>query len=332
MSRPIVTIAAATVVAAVAYLLYPSPNEEVLQDAAQGQEAQITPLLDPLLARPAVTEHAPPESPQTPQTPMFDLSEDGRLLPGPHTMVELDVLLAQLPEHPDRAVLQRLESRIVEGLPIEAKASAVHILHAYLRYRKAEAEFESQGESAESITAEERFRNLVALRRQHLGPEVASALFSASEAQAWHGIQVSRIEADRTLDTQQKHARLAALENALPDAVVEMMGDDAGTRAVRETERQVASLRERGASEDEIRQLREQALDEDALQAISAMEAQQVEWARRYEAFRQQAATIRAAGISEPLKQQHVDALLRQHYKEYEIQAARAYDREAGQR
>ncbi|HYD60839.1 MAG TPA: lipase secretion chaperone [Noviherbaspirillum sp.] len=330
MRRPIAPLAAATAMAAVAYLLYPPSNEGALPGGAQ--EPQIVTLFDPLLARPVVTEHAPPSSPQTPQTPMFDLSEDGRLLPGPHTAEELDVLLAQLPENPDQTALQRLESRITEGLPVEAKTSAVHILHAYLRYRKAEAEFESRRENTEGMTAEERFRNLVALRRQHLGPEVASALFSASEVQAWHGIQVLRIEADGTLDTRQKNARLAALENALPDAVVDMMGDDADTRAVRATEREVASLRERGASEEEIKQFRTQALDEDALQAISAMEAQQVEWARRYESFRQQAAPIHAAGISEPLKQQHVDALLRQHYKEHEVQAARAYDQAAGQR
>jgi lipase chaperone LimK len=308
-----------------AYLLYPSgPDEPLPTPPAYIGPAVAAAQFGPGLAMSNTAGHSAAPA----RTPVFAVDRNGELILGPDTTIALDVLLTQFPERPDREDMARLEGRIKEGLRDRAARDAERFLRAYLAYRKGEAEIEAQPRAA---TSEAVLEQIIALRRQHFGAQLADALFAAREEQSRFDIQAARIKADPVMNFQEKTARLEALRTKMHGAAVLEEDKSAGSQALRATAQQVALLRERGAPESEIRQLRERALGPGDAQFLSDMETQQAEWEQRYQAFRQQKAAILNAATGEQTKWQSVEALLRRHYKEEEIQNARAYDQEYGQ-
>ncbi|OGB21446.1 MAG: hypothetical protein A3I66_18120 [Burkholderiales bacterium RIFCSPLOWO2_02_FULL_57_36] len=323
--KPTPALALALMAIGMAYILYPAGKDEesptspaTVRSAAAA--AQFGPGTLP------AASHGSPLQPGG--VPIFAIGPNGELIINSSVMVGLDVLLAQLPEHPSRNDLARLEERCKEGLPDHAARDAHRFLHAYIAYRKAESEIEAQPHNADTTTAEARLNLTIALRRAHFGAQVADALFAAGEAQSRFGIQATRIQADPNLSKFEKSTRLEALRKTISEEGA--LEKDESAQAQQLMERQVALLRGRGAPESEVQQLRQQSLGAQEAQIISDMETQQAEWERRYQAFLQQKNAILSTGMSEQNRQENVDALLRRHYKAEEMQNARAYDLEYG--
>lgn len=324
------TIILLMVTAGLAYLIYPSDKgKQPARESVHIQPAAAAPYLGPSLAVPTPAQYAPVQSTGP---SVFALGPNGELIVDAGTASRLDVLLAQLPERPSSEDLRPLEDNAKKGLPDAAARDAVRIVHAYIDYRKSEAEFEAQPRKPNQATAEATLDQIIALRRAYLGAPVADALFAASEAQSRFSIQSTRINADSNLSAQEKSARIDALRKTMPQGVVPEEDHDPALMALRTTEQQVAMRRERGASEAEIMQLRQQTRGTEDAQFIADMEAQKFEWERRYQAFSQQKIAILNSGMSAQDKQANIEALLRRHYKEEEIQTARAYDLEFGRK
>lgn len=323
--KPISQFAVALLIGAVAYLLHPS-DEEAQKTEASAPLRPTAGSAGPSFALPDASQY-PPLAPQ--RARFFELDRNGELLIDSTTPAKLDVLLSELPERAGWRELQPIEEHVKESLPDAAAQKAVRILNGYIALRKAEATLDMQPRAAGLAGAEAMLNALVALRRAHLGQQVADAMFSLQEAQARFGIQSARIEADAGLSARDKSARIDALQKALPPGAE--LPDEA-TQAARAVEEQVVLLRQRGASESEIWQLRQQSRGTEEAQFITEMEAQQLQWERRYHDYLQQKNMILATSQSEQQKQQQIDALLRKHYSDQEIATARAYDRGIGQK
>jgi lipase chaperone LimK len=167
---------------------------------------------------------------------------------------------------------------------------------------------------------------LVVLRRQHLGAEVANALFAAQEAQDRFGIQIAGIDADQKLTAQEKLARLDVLQRSLPKDVPGLHAELDASRSALMMEQGVAALRQQGAPEAQVRQLRERHVGAEAAQNIGAMEVQKIDWEHRQQVFSQQKNAVAQMNLSEQQKQEKIEALLRQLYAEEEIPIARAFN------
>jgi lipase chaperone LimK len=265
--------------------------------------------------------------------PVFNLGPEGKPEVDAMTASRLDVLLSQMPEHAGWRPMLELEERVREGLPPSAHAEAIRILHAYVAYRQAEAQADAneaaQPAVAGPMASTRRLDVLIALRRQHFGQAQADAMFADQEARARAGILAAQVEAARHLTLAERYARLDALEQSMPVQVATASEDNDGTQASRMLAQQVSALRQQNASEAVISQLRHQVLGAEAAQAFADMEAQQAEWVRRHEEFAQQKALITAVTAGDADRQRAVEALLRRHYSEAEIDNARAYDQAA---
>jgi lipase chaperone LimK len=290
-------------------------------------------VMEPSFALPDASHYLSRDMPSGPAhqaayQPLFELAPNGMLQVDAMTPARLEVLMSGLPEAATWQDRQRLKEKVKAGLPEHAQANAVQILDAYVAYREAEKNLEAQALSVGAATPESMQEQLVALRRRHLGEELADAMFAAKEAQERFGIEVARIDADPNLNASEKLARIDVLQRTLPaeTAALVQNGPDSGIQAVYALDAQVTALRHNGASETEIWKLRQEKLGTEEAQAVTEMETQSLRWTSRYKAFAEQKRIRLSAGISADQIQATTEALLRQHYAEQELDTARAYD------
>lgn len=262
--------------------------------------------------------------------PVFRVDEQGALLLDHDTKVRLDILMANLPENATAYELQTLQSGVVAALPQPAKQQALNLLETYARYLAAEARLNVVHMSELAMKPEDMFNKLIGLRRQHLGTHIADALFGTQEIQDRYGVQVAMVEADPALSAQEKIVRLDALESALPRSAG-FNADLHTSRSALEMERNVAALRQQGASEQQVKQLRERHVGPEGAEAIGELESHKLEWEMRQQAFAQQRNLIAQMNLTDQQKQERIEALLRQIYPEEQIPAARALHQESRQ-
>lgn len=255
---------------------------------------------------------------------LLELGVAGDLSVDMHTRSALDILLASLGPNPTAADLQRLEDSLRRSMPGEAATQAMALVRRYDAYHRA-ANTEAAAQQAPSTPEELKalLDKAMALRRQHFDESTARALFGAEEEQTRLDMALNAIQADPRLSAQEKAAQMSALRERAPR---DLPGWQAPVSpAFSEMDTQVARLREQGASPTQIEQLRTRTVGAEAAHAMAETEAQAAQWRARYQAFAEQKKTIVAAGSPDMAAQ--IDAALRQHFKEEELPAARAYDR-----
>lgn len=321
---------AAAIISALAYLMYPSADPRQPAERVTAAHVPGVDNLGSIFATPAASRTPAAVAPAVqPQSTLFEVDAKGELVLDAQTLPRLDILLGGLPPNPGRTDLQRIEETAQAGLPAAAQAKALRVLHGYIAYRKAEEELNAAqpepggNPMAATMKPAQMLEQVIALRRQHLGKEAADALFSVQEAQARFDLEVARVEADPAATAPEKSARIAALRQAAPPDIAHHGADPAESQGV---EDKVALLRRRGGSEIDVQRLRQETLGEEGARTVGEMESQKNEWERRYRAFSEHKSSALATPMSDRQKQQSVEALLRQHYTEEEIDTARAYD------
>lgn len=318
---------AALVLTGTAWLMHSSPKEApVMPSASAAVQSSGTVDANPF----GKGEYMPPAASHAQSAAagirVFGVDEQGNLVLDADTRVRLDVLLAQLPKNATGHELQAIEESAVAGLPRHAAQQASRILDTYIRYLGAETELNALLAMESAASPDEMFNKLIALRRQHLGAQVADALFAAQETQDRHGIQIALMDADPKLSAQEKLARIEALQRALPDGAAALASDLDASRSALMMEQGVAALRQQGASEAQVQQLRERHVGAEAAKSIVEMEVQKMDWERRQQEFTQQKNAIARMDLSERQKLERMEALLSQLYSEEEIPVARAFD------
>lgn len=255
---------------------------------------------------------------------LLELGVAGDLSVDAHTRGALDVLLSSLSNPPTMAELQQLEAALRRAMPGEAATQAMTLVRRYVDYTQAAAA-DSTTQQAPTTADELKtlFDKTVALRRKHFDADTAQALFGAEETQTRHAMAVQAIEAEPRVSAADKAARVKALTDELPAPTAAQQPPV--SLAMSEMEDKITALRQQGASAAQIEQLRQRYLGTEAAQALSEMETQRERWESRYQAFLQQKKALGASSATDMSAQ--VEALLRQHYSEDELTAAKAYDR-----
>jgi lipase chaperone LimK len=285
--------------------------------------------MEPSFALPDASHYLSKNMPSGPvHQAVFELAPDGMLQVDAMTPVRLEVLMSGLPESATWHDRHRLKELVKAGLPLHVQAHAAQILDAYADYREAEKNLEAQALSTGAVIPERMQEQLVALRRKHLGEQLAGAMFATQEAQERFGIEAARIDADPILSASEKSARIDALQRVMSAEAAAHLQDrpDSGLQAVYALDAQVTALRQNGASETEVWKLRQETLGTEDAQAVTEMETQKLRWASRYMAFADQKRIALSAGLSADQIRATTEALLRQHYAEQELDTARAYD------
>jgi len=255
---------------------------------------------------------------------LLELGVAGDLSVDANTRGALDVLLTSLGTPPTAAELQGLEDALRRAMPGEAATQAMALVHRYADYTNAAA---ADSAAQQAPTTPDELKALldktIALRRKHFDADTAQALFGAEEALSRHALAVQAIEADPQLSYAEKTARIKTLRDQLPPEAASQEAPE--TLAMSEMDNKLNALRQQGATAAQIEQVRQRYLGNHAAQSLGEMEAERARWESRYEAFLQQKKALGATGATDMNAQ--VEALLRQHYSDEELLAARAYDR-----
>lgn len=289
MSIRIALVGTAALLAA-GYALYPAAEAEAPLTPAQRTEQAVERGFA-LLEDTSPMFGAMPEPPSA--RPSFQLGADGKLAIDERTIVLLDVQLASLPRHPDRAEMDKTEKDLTAGLPHDAARELAQLLRKYVAYRELEAELGERQRADPAFTPEKALDQLHALRSGHFGERLAAAMYGKEE--------------------KQMRADLAAAQSGVVPPDTALAADPALDR-LRDD---VAALRSAGAPEAQVAALRQQVLGADRAQQMHNTEQVRADWDQRSAAF-----------LAAAKPGTDTESLLRGLYLEEEMPAARAYNLE----
>jgi lipase chaperone LimK len=253
------------------------------------------------------------------------VSEDGAFVPTPDAIELFEYFLAASGEESLEVIRQRIVDHIRSQLQGEAARDAEALLDDYLAFREELRELVEAQEAPGDL--ERRLLWTVELRRKHFSPAVADALFRAEEDTLWIDLERRRVATDASLDPDERRARLAALEEQLPESVREARSR---ARAPRRVRAEVAAIRAAGASEADVFALRERYFGTDAAERLATLDSQQVLWAQRLDAYRLERDDLLASGrlaeLSQTESEAALDELRHEHFDASEVIRVRAMD------
>ncbi|WP_437971455.1 lipase secretion chaperone [Sorangium sp. So ce260] len=217
---------------------------------------------------------------------------NGDLIVGPELLALFDYFLSATGEEPAAAIEARIVAAIRERAASPAAEQAIALLDRYLGYREAAG----AARVAQAADPAERLAALREIRREQLGAEDAARLFGDEEREGEAAIEASRVLADAALSPEERDARLAEVEAALPEHLRE-----AREAAVRPLVQQAEerALLDAGASEEELHAHRVATVGPDAADRLAELDRQRAAWQQRLDAFEDARAAI-AATVADP--------------------------------
>jgi lipase chaperone LimK len=256
---------------------------------------------------------------------MAKLNNFGALILDEQALISLNLVVSRLPENLTPQDIQKIQQIIMQALPGEAGEQVAEVLANYYSFKQAEKEWLKNGMKATSLQAAMvQLENIITLRRDYLGQEVANKLFSRQQQQASFALQKIAIQQNSNLSEHEKENNLAALKlesnNTIPTQT------DSQNFAVNQLNNEVQAMRLAGATQSDIQTKRIEVLGEQAATQVEAMELQKQQWHNRYQQYQDEKQYILDSAMSEIDKQQQIETLLSTHYSRDELDGARAYD------
>jgi lipase chaperone LimK len=225
--------------------------------------------------------------------PGGDLRLDGagRFAPGPEALELFDYFFSASGEEPDATIAARIRAEIRRRLPPPAAAEAEALLERHLAYREgAAALFAADLSFADP---ERRFQRVRELRRSVFGAGLAAALFGEEERTVAVDLERRRVALREDLAPEERAARLAALDAALPEPERRARGE---ARAVLELRDAEAALRAAGAGDAAVAAERERRFGPEAAARLAELDARRAAWSERVAAYRAERDALRAEG------------------------------------
>jgi lipase chaperone LimK len=246
------------------------------------------------------------------------LDEDGRLVPDQTVLKALENGYRDLGSDLSPEAMAGLQDTIRKGLPGQAGEEAASILENYYRYRSAESEFHAQ--LANQLPAASHYEELIQLRRNYLGQEVADQLFAVENAQARHMLAAIAIERNANLTDEQKQAQHKALQEKLNTRLIAQGQLDPEEVAAEK----VTQLREQGASNDEIYSTRQAILGAEGASELAVADREEAQWQSRFNGYWQARRYVMQAGYDDAERERQIEQLLNQYFRPEERDRARA--------
>src|SRR5690606_8104986 len=257
------------------------------------------------------------------------LDDAGRVIPDQSAKYALEKGFDDLGTDLSPEALAELQDLIRIGLPGEAGEEAARIMKSYYELRVAEEKLNQQAdtlsttataeEPESAASAAERYEQLVQLRRQHLGDEIANGLFAVEELQARHMISTVAIQQNTELSDEDKQAELAALQAKLNERLL-ALGELAPEEVAAE---EVERLRRNGASDAEIFASREALLGPVKAQELAIADQEEARWQSRFADFWQARRTVMQASLDDAERERQIEQLMGQYFGPAEQERAR---------
>jgi lipase chaperone LimK len=244
---------------------------------------------------------------------------DGELLLGPEILRLFDYFLTAEGEETDEVIRARILAAIRERADGPAALQAAALLDEYLSYRKDAKSIALPPERASDPEA--RLEAIRALRKKHFGEEAADAIFGDEEREGAAAMAESRVAKNGALSPEEREAKLAAIEDELPDHVRHARAESLLPVRARAEE---SAMREEGATDEAVRAHRVETFGEEAAGRLEELDQQRAAFKQRVEAFRKErSALARSAKDDEALRAAET-ALLERSFTETERLRVRA--------
>lgn len=172
------------------------------------------------------------------------------------------------------ADLEELQELIRIGLPGKAGEQTAGIVGDYYEFLGAKQEFEAVYEAADTVRDfESEYEELVALRELYLGEEVARQLFAESDKEARFMLKSMALEADSSLDPEEREERQRELARQHYDKTPDIPDWDRRYQAYRQEKQYIldAGLAEE-EQERQLRQLASQHFTENEIGSVERYE------------------------------------------------------------
>ena len=256
---------------------------------------------------------------------MAKLDVYGQLILDDSARASLNLVVSRLPAKLSDTEIQNIQNLIKQAMPGTAGEQVAQVLGDYYQLKQAEKSWFENGMQANSPDAAlQQLNEMVNMRREYLGEDVANQLFSKQHKQALFSLKRASLNQRSDLTELQKQDKINFLEQ-------EFHSDSHEPKKLESTEvtrlnTEINTMRSNGGSETEVQAKRVEVVGEQAALQVQAMEEHQQDWKNRYENYRQEKLRILDSAISAADKSEQIQRLLAEHYSSDELAGARAYD------
>ena len=249
----------------------------------------------------------------------MQLDDYGLVIPNQIAKEALDKGYDDIRSNLNAKTMAEIKELIQIGLPGEAGEEAARVLEQYYEFRLAEEEFNRQVQLEDQVPVIDRYEELVQLRRDFLGDEIADQLFAVEDTQARHMMAAFEIHQNEELSDEEKQIQQAALQQKLNDrllALGELKPEEVAAEEVRR-------LRVNGASDADIYAARVDILGPTKAQELAAADREEAQWQTRFNGFWQARRQVVQAGLDDTEKERQIEQLLGQYFSPDEQERAR---------
>ncbi|PQO93271.1 lipase chaperone [Massilia phosphatilytica] len=241
------------------------------------------PAVQTVTVAPAATTFAPSLQGTRPDGAVH-VAQDDSVVADARLIELFDYYLSTVGEKSPAAVQAEVERELDRTLRPAAAAAAKRVLARYIAYRQALAGLQTDrrlsGQDAAAL--KRRLNALRGLRAQYFSPREIAAIFGREDAANADALARMEIRDDLTLSTQQKQARLAALDAGLP---ADVRAARAAPLKIVRVQEEAERLRAGGAGEEDVFRLRAEAFGADAAQRLADVDREEAAWKLRIDAY-----------------------------------------------
>lgn len=237
-----------------------------------------------------------------------------------------DYFLSANSEEAAAVTRARIAAYAGDHLPARAAAQLLTVYDQYVDYKqRVETAMQSLAGGNDLDQMKARLALLRRVRAETLSADVVQAFFSDDDVGDDYALARATILQDGTLSATDKARKLAALREALPDAVRQSMSV---VETVQTLDAVTADWKQRGGSPAELRSIRESLVGPAAADRLEALDQQTALWDARVQRYlAQRAQILQDPSLSGPMRQQQIEALREQGFSSAELVRVGALER-----
>jgi lipase chaperone LimK len=268
----------------------------------------------------------------------LETNEQGHLIISDDIKYIFDYFLSTITEEDLDTILLRIDEYLNHYLEEPALSESKTILAHYIELKKSLLELEQEMGAERTNLAEEQLvggqyldllrerlnlRN--ALRAEHLDPEVNEVFYQDEEVYDEYTYSRLRINADKSLQPDERAAQIAELQQQLPEDVQHSMRE---TQIIDELNDKTEQLLAEGGSQQQVRELRKEMFGEEAANRFDALDNKRAQWKARMDIYlTERTKILNTEGLPQEVLQLQVNTLRETHFEASEQMKAKVFEK-----
>lgn len=257
--------------------------------------------------------------------------ESGQLIVDTEFKAFMDYFLSSVGQVTPQEALQRLRLHFYQDLPEDAANQAMEILKNYLAFK--ENSFDALARPIDSERSEydanyrysvleQGLQSLYDLRRDHLGGEIAQALFVEDEAYAQYTLTRMKADLDESLSIEEREQLKELAKAELPAKMYEIINrQEQQAKAMQAYTNLLAD----DASTEDVRAFAFENFDSEQAQAIIEDYQAQKVLKDKYHQFNQAVIQLNSQGLDKISEQQAIEDIASQYFTSDEYSMIQAW-------